>query len=271
MVNNKCGCGCAKCRSGGGCRAPKCKCPGATGATGATGQTGPAGGNTGATGATGAGQTGATGNTGGTGATGNTGGGVTGETGPTGNTGNTGPAGGNTGGTGATGETGATGGTGMTGPAGGAGAPAALSVYRTAGGTVLAGGNVICDEFATTLVNPSALFYNFSTGVVTFLEGGVWEVTFGLNVLRTAAIGPGATETVTALLSGVPIPAGTTFIDASPNPAVSNFIFTGVSFMSRFNLGETLEIRNLGPGGLFLYGILGDVQGAFLLVKRIAP
>ena len=160
---------------------------GATGDVGATGSTGVVG-ETGATGATGevgvTGATGATGDVGATGATGEVGEtGATGATGPTGLTGATGETG-STGATGATGEIGATGATGdigATGATGATGSSAILSVdpVHGAGTEVAAGANVIFDTIVYSSGNVS---YNSATGVVTFNEAGVYNVTWRVAV-----------------------------------------------------------------------------------------
>ncbi len=163
---------------------------GATGEVGVTGATGATGiqGEVGATGATGAtGSTGATGDIGATGEVGETG--ATGATGPTGLTGATGEVGatgetGSTGATGATGEIGATGATGdigATGATGATGSSAILSVdpVHGAGTEVAAGANVIFDTIVYSSGNVS---YNSATGVVTFNEAGVYNVTWRVAV-----------------------------------------------------------------------------------------
>lgn len=233
----KCGrCGCGNC-----CCPPKR----------ARAATGPTGGSTGATGATGA-----TGNTGTTGATGF---GATGfgATGPIGPIGPTGPFGGPPGPTGPTGPGGGPPGpTGPTGP-GAAETPSIMNVFSTQTQS-LDPNEIVQFEQLRFAMGPS-IAYNAGTGVVTFVDAGIYHVTYGLN----ASFG-----LFGAVLNTSPIPGSLHRANFGPDPGSLDFFTMEVLIQAQ--VGDTLTIRNVGPDGGSIVSLGQGDDSGFLIVERVA-
>jgi hypothetical protein len=169
--------------------------------------------------------------------------------------------------TGATGSTGGTGNTGGTGSTGATGAPAVtpsiLSVYTDTVVSIPNGSAIVFDKIQRAPSNPLALAYNASTGAVTFLEPGTYEVIASVNVLHSAPI----ITAVRALLSGVPIVAGTlTVIETSTDQGTSEVTIT---FQVDVAPGNTLVFQNFGLTALPLASVPSDRTGAYMTLKRL--
>ena len=187
-----------------------------------------------------------------------------GASGPRGATGSTGSTGA-TGAAGVTGATGSTGPAGVTGPSGPLSTPSLLNVFLLSGNggiTVLTGNNVLFDGITIGPVAP-AFTYDPLTGVVTFLQPGIFEVIYGVSssgidqanpVQFAAVVDPGA---IVQSQSRYARP----FLSGDTDMVTVGFMLTVVA-------GQSFQIQNVGADAtLNAANALSLV--AFMTVKQV--